>query len=67
MFKDSFSHSLAPFLALHYRTITLVDLRYLAVPFERVVDLSNYNQALFCYKVKTFVDEDNVRKVNLTP
>ena len=67
VFKDSFSHSLAPFLALHYRTITLVDLRYLAVPFERVVDLSNYNQALFCYNVKTFVDEDNVRKVNLTP
>ena len=40
---------------------------YLVVPFERVVDLSNYNQALFCYNVKTSVDEDNVRKVNLTP
>ncbi len=67
VFKDSFSHSLAPFLALHYRTITLVDLRYLTVPFERLVNLEEYDQALFCYNVKTFVDEDHVQKVNLTP
>lgn len=67
IFKDSYAHSLAPFLALHYSKITLVDLRYLAAPFERVVDLGSYSQALFCYNVKTFVDEDNVRKVNLKP
>lgn len=67
IFKDSYAHSLAPFLALHYSKITLVDLRYLVVPFERVVDLDGYSQALFCYNVKTFVDEDNVRKVNLKP
>lgn len=67
IFKDSYTHSLVPFLALHYRKITLVDLRYLVVPFERLVDLSEYDQVLFCYNAKTFVDEDNVRKVNVTP
>jgi hypothetical protein len=28
MFKDSYSHSLAPFLAQHFRRVTLFDLRY---------------------------------------
>ena len=65
IFKDSYAHSLVPFLSLHYSRITLVDLRYLNFSFENQVNLSDYTQALFCYNVKTFVDEDNVRKVNL--
>ena len=28
MFKDSYSHSLAPFLAQHFKKVTLFDLRY---------------------------------------
>ena len=28
IFKDSYAHAIAPFLAQHYRTVTLVDLRY---------------------------------------
>jgi hypothetical protein len=28
LFKDSYAHSLAPFLAQHFRTVTLFDLRY---------------------------------------
>jgi hypothetical protein len=28
IFKDSYAHSLAPFLAQHYRKVTLLDLRY---------------------------------------
>lgn len=28
MFKDSFAHALAPFLAQHFSRVTLVDLRY---------------------------------------
>ena len=65
IFKDSYANSLAPFLALHYSKITLVDLRYLKTSFEKIVPLEEYTQALFCYNVKTFVDEDNVQKVNL--
>ncbi len=65
IFKDSYVNSLVPFLALHYSKITLVDLRYLKTSFEKIVPLEDYTQALFCYNVKTFVDEDNVQKVNL--
>ena len=28
IFKDSYAHAVAPFLAQHFRTVTLVDLRY---------------------------------------
>lgn len=65
IFKDSYSHSLAPFLAQHYSKITLVDLRYLTSSFENYVDLSEYDQALFCYNVKNFTEEDYIRRVNL--
>lgn len=64
VFKDSYAHSLAPFLALHYSEITLVDLRYLNTSFERYVDLSRYGQALFCYNMKNFTSEDHIQKVN---
>ncbi len=67
LFKDSYAHSLAPFLALHYSKITLVDLRYLNSSFENYVDLSEYSQALFCYNVKNFTQEDYIRRVNLAP
>ncbi|MGI5894521.1 MAG: DHHW family protein [Candidatus Merdivicinus sp.] len=66
IFKDSYAHSLAPFLALHYSEITLVDLRYLRQSFENYVDLSRYNQALFCYNMKNFTEEDVIRMVNLS-
>ena len=66
VFKDPYAHSLAPFLAQHYRKISLVDLRYLVTSFENYVDLSEYDQALFCYNVKNFIQEDYIRRVNLT-
>lgn len=65
IFKDSFSHSLVPFLALHYSTITLVDLRYLTQSFENWVNLDNYQQALFCYNFKNFAVDNDVQKVNI--
>lgn len=65
IFKDSYSHSLAPFLALHYSEITLVDLRYLRSSFENYVDLDRYSQALFCYNMSNFTEEDVIKFVNL--
>ncbi len=67
IFKDSYSHSLAPFLALHYSEITLVDLRYLKSSFENEIDLSRYDQALFCYNINNFITEDYIKLVNLSP
>ena len=65
IFKDSFSHSLVPFLALHYSKITLVDLRYLNQSFENWIDLDDYQQALFCYNFKDFAVNNDVQKVNV--
>ena len=64
IFKDSYSHSMVPFLALHYSKITLVDLRYLTDSFENWVDLDDYHQALFCYNFKNFAVDHDVQKVN---
>lgn len=65
IFKDSFSHSLVPFLALHYSKITLVDLQYLSTSFENWIDLEDYQQALFCYNFKDFAINSDVQKVNV--
>lgn len=65
IFKDSFSHSLVPFLALHYSKITLVDLRYLTEPFENWIDLDDYQQALFCYNFKDFAVNYDIQNVNI--
>ena len=65
IFKDSYSHSLVPFLALNYSKITLVDLRYLTRSFENWIDLDDYQQALFCYNFKNFAIDNDVQKVNL--
>ncbi|MFC2038207.1 DHHW family protein [Chloroflexota bacterium] len=39
MFKDSYSHSLAPFLAQHFKKVTLFDLRYV----RKELILDNYD------------------------
>ncbi len=65
VFCDSYARSLAPFLALHYSEVTLVDLRYFRKSFESVVELSQYDQALFCYNMKNFTEEDVIKLVNL--
>lgn len=65
IFKDSYSHSLVPFLALHYSKITLVDLRYLTKSFENWIDLGDYQQVLFCYNFKDFAIDNDVQKVNI--
>lgn len=66
IFKDSYSHSLVPFLALHYSKITLVDLRYLTKSFENWIDLADYQQALFCYNFKNFAVDNDAQKVNIS-
>ncbi|MEG2596834.1 MAG: DHHW family protein, partial [Oscillospiraceae bacterium] len=64
VFKDSYIHSMLPFLALHYEKITLVDLRYMKASFENWVDLDEYQQTLFCYNVKNFAVDADIQKIN---
>ncbi|MFC1915054.1 DHHW family protein [Chloroflexota bacterium] len=57
MFKDSYSHSLAPFLAQHFKKVTLFDLRYIRkeLIFENY-DLSD-KTVLFIYST-TILNND---------
>lgn len=66
--KDSYAHSLVPFLANHYSRITMVDMRYINTDLSRVgIDLESYDQALFMYNSITFAqDALNINKLRLT-
>jgi hypothetical protein len=62
--KDSYANSFAPFLTEHYKKITLVDMRYINVSLEQVVDIDEYDQILFLYNVNSFNTDTNLRKLS---
>lgn len=63
IFKDSYAHCFAPFLMQHYSKITLVDMRYINDSYKNVVDMSEYNQALFLYNGSSFAEDRNIKKL----
>lgn len=52
--KDSYAHSLIPFLTKHYSHITMLDLRYSNKRQVEEVELDSYSKVLFLYNAKTF-------------
>ena len=63
--KDSYAHSLVPFLSKHYSHITMLDLRYINSDRSNIgVDVSKYGTTLFMYNVITFSQDENVKKLN---
>lgn len=65
--KDSYAHSLVPFLANHYSRITMVDMRYINGGLNMLVNLDDYDQTLFMYNAITFAqDARNINKLRLT-
>ncbi len=64
--KDSYAHSLVPFLSKEYKKVTMVDLRYIHIDFQTMAPLSDYDQLLFVYNVITFSQDDqNIIKLNM--
>ena len=61
VFKDSYAHSLIPFLADHYSEITMLDTRYIQIPYTEFADPEDYDQVLFIYNVSTFMDGIELR------
>jgi hypothetical protein len=65
LIKDSFSHSLAPFLANHFSEIVLLDLRY----YWRSVDMflksekESFDNMIVLYNLKNFVSDKNLIRV----
>ncbi len=66
LIKDSYAHSLVPFLANHYSKITMVDMRYLNTDLNYFLDLNSYTQAMFMYNAITFTqDYQHIQKIAL--
>lgn len=66
LIKDSYAHSLVPFLANHYEKITMVDMRYINGDLNYFLDLDEYTQAMFMYNVVSFAEDETARKIMLT-
>lgn len=64
--KDSYAHSLVPFLSKHYSRITMVDMRYINTDLSRFINVGDYSQVLFMFNVITFAEDDNLPKLRLT-
>lgn len=64
--KDSYAHSLVPFLSKHYKKITMVDMRYINTSLSQVVKMDEYEQVLFMFNVISFAEDTNLSKLGLT-
>lgn len=64
--KDSYAHSLVPFLSKHYSKITMVDMRYINTDLNRFINLDEYSQVLFMFNVISFAEDNGLTKLGLT-
>lgn len=65
MFKDSYAHSLIPFLTAHFSRIDVLDLRLINNGFSSFVKVQDYDTVMFVYNAITFTDGTDVRKLNM--
>lgn len=66
LIKDSYAHSLVPFLANHYSRITMVDMRYTNIDLNTVLDLDSYQQTMFMFNALSFSEDIFLPKLNFT-
>lgn len=64
--KDSYAHSLVPFLSKHYSKIAMVDMRYIHTSLDQLIDLKEYSQVLFMFNVISFAEDNGVNELGLT-
>lgn len=60
LIKDSFSHSLAPFLADNYSEIVMVDLRYYKDPVSDLIKTENFEDVLMVYGIDQICTDTNL-------
>lgn len=67
LIKDSYAHSLVPFLSKHYSKITMVDMRYINVGLDYFsINVNDYSQVLLSFNVISFAEDRNIPKLMLT-
>lgn len=62
--KDSYAHSLVPFLANHYSRIYMIDLRYYNGDIFEYLYTSNVKDVLVLYNQNTFMTDNNLKKIS---
>lgn len=64
LFNDSYAHALVPFLTRDYSEIDLIDLRYVNVALDQLVDIHDYQDVLFLYSVDVFMNTKSAAKLH---
>ncbi len=65
IFKDSYAHSLIPFLTAHFGRITVLDMRYIKTSINDFVKVKNYDSVLILYNAITFSQDKDIRRLNM--
>lgn len=60
LFGDETAKAYLPFLAQHYSMVTLVDLERIDEPTLRRLSLGDYDQVVFAYSLRTFIEAETI-------
>ena len=58
--KDSFAHSLVPYLADHYSKIIMVDLRYYTDSVSQLIEQEGIDRVLVVYSIDNLATDTNL-------
>lgn len=58
--KDSFAHSLVPFLADHYSEIVMIDMRYYKQSVSKLIEENDFDQMLFVYSIDNLATDADI-------
>lgn len=64
LIKDSFGHSLAPFLAAHF-DLDVIDLRYYKLSVQNVIAEAGAEKVLIIYNMDSLVSSDNLKMLTV--
>ncbi len=58
--KDSFAHSLTPFLADHFSEIVMIDMRYYKQSISQLIEDNDFTQMLFVYSIDNLGTDSDI-------
>lgn len=64
VFKDSYANSFVPFLAQHYSTIHMIDMRYFRMDVDQYLEKHHFDDMLMLYSVSTIAQDDIFKWLN---
>jgi len=62
--KDSYANCFVPFLAQNYRTVTVVDLRYLPTGFRALLEGGSFDRLLVLYNFENLASDENFYRLD---